>query len=88
MKVKCSRGWGKVVNPLTGDEIDVSEPFETEEPTFKALRERYGSFEVVDPPDEPVEEPDEPHICGVEKSDGEPCSREVESPDARCWQHE
>jgi len=25
--------------------------------------------------------------CGVEKSDGEPCSREVESESATCWQH-
>lgn len=30
---------------------------------------------------------DETFRCGVEKSDGEPCGREVDAPEQTCWQH-
>lgn len=26
-------------------------------------------------------------FCGAEKSDGDPCGREVDEPDETCWQH-
>ena len=85
MKGKCTRGFGIITDPETGDEINVEDTFEVSEPVFQRLRETYPGIEqVVDPPDESVKDE---HLCGVEKSDGEPCSREVESEDATCWQH-
>ena len=39
--------------------------------------------------DEPVDSipPKTTFFCGAEKSDGEPCEREVDDPDDTCWQH-
>jgi len=86
MKGKCTRGFGIITDPETGKEINVEDTFEVSEPVFQRLRETYPGIEqVVDPPDESVR--DTPAICGVEKSDGKPCSREVDAPDATCWQH-
>lgn len=48
MKLECTRGFGRVVNPITGDEIDVSEPFEVDEETATAIMERYRGFQVVE----------------------------------------
>lgn len=79
MIVECTRGFGKVEHPETGKEIDVEEPFETDEETFELLNEAYPGFKIID---NSVEE----GICGVEKANGEPCERTVESGDT-CWQH-
>jgi hypothetical protein len=91
MIVESTRGFGKVKNPLTGEQIDVEEPFETDRKTFEALRERYPGFEVVSEGDDPKgkteesgeEEPEEFTCAG---NDGE-CSRAVDEQGMRCWQH-
>jgi hypothetical protein len=85
MKIHCTRGFGRVEHPETGEEIDVEEPFETDRATFEALDEAYPGFEVVDSEGESAEdtdaEPDE-LVCGVNG-----CSRSVDSPSESCWQH-
>jgi len=80
MIVECTRGFGKVEHPKTREEIDVEEPFETDEETFELLNEAYPGFKIVD------SSPSRDSICGVEKANGEPCERTVESGDT-CWQH-
>lgn len=85
LTVRCRRGWGKVICPVTGDTINVENEFETTQEVFDALVERYGGFEIVDrgvPPDDTDE--DEPTCAG---NDGE-CSRTVDEPGGYCWQHE
>jgi hypothetical protein len=75
MKVKTTRGFGKVTDPRTGDELSVEEPFETDRETFEALAERYPGFVIV-------EEDEPPPTCGYNG-----CSRTVDSPEDHCWQH-
>lgn len=90
MKGKCTRGFGVLTDPETGDEINVEDTFEVEEEVFNRLKANYPGIEAVDSGDEsggseaeeaPVE-PEE-YTCGVNG-----CSREVESESATCWQHE
>lgn len=84
MIVECTRGFGLVEHPKTGEDIDVQEPFETDEETFELLDEHYPGFRVVE-----AEEPSD----GAEDEDAEPecgvngCSRTVPTPEASCWQH-
>lgn len=33
------------------------------------------------------DEDEDTYICGAETADGTPCEREVDSPDATCWNH-
>lgn len=81
MKVKCTRGFGIVEHPETGEEINVEDPFETDQETFKLLNNEYPGFEVVDDSDggEPGESEDtdgEPQaVCGEEMTDGSICER-------------
>jgi len=75
MKVKTTRGFGKVTDPRTGDELNVEGPFETDRETFEALDERYPGFVIV-------EEDEPPPTCGYNG-----CSRTVDSPEDHCWQH-
>jgi len=57
MKGKCTRGFGIITDPETGDEINVEGTFEVSEPVFQRLRETYpGVEQVVDPPDESVKD--------------------------------
>lgn len=84
MKVECTRGFGLVENPLTGEQIDVEGAFETDRETYEALDEAYAGFRVVDegdPEPEPPEQDTDPK-CGVNG-----CGRSVDSPEATCWQH-
>lgn len=95
MIVECTRGFGRVEHPETGENINVEEPFETDRETFELLNEAYPGFEIVEDTDDAQddesedaeESEDETFTCGVEKGDGEPCGREVDSPDDTCWQH-
>lgn len=48
MKVECTRGFGLVENPLTGEEINVEEPFETDRETYEALTDAYPGFRVIE----------------------------------------
>jgi hypothetical protein len=87
MKIKNTRGFGKVTDPRTGDEIDVEEPFETDRDTFEALNERYPGFEVVSEADDPkgkTEESGEEEVCGTEMTDGSLCQR----PAGECPYHD
>ena len=99
MKVNCTRGFGIVEHPETGEKINVEEPFETDRETFELLNDAYPGFEVVDDSDTtegdesedtdnaedyPTNEDGEP-LC-VGKDDGQ-CSRVVEEPGGNCWQH-
>lgn len=59
MKVICTRGFGIVAHPETGEEINVEEPFETDRETYEALDAAYPGFEVVDSDPEPKGEPEE-----------------------------
>jgi len=80
MKVECTRGFGIVEHPDTGEEINVEDPFETDAETFAALDEAYPGFRVIE---DDSEADDEPDICGVEMTDGNICQR----PTAECPYH-
>lgn len=90
MKVECTRGFGKVEDPETGEEIDVQEPFETDQETFERLDEYYPGFRVIEQgeseagEDYPTNGDGEP-LC-VGKEDGQ-CSRTVDESGGVCWQH-
>jgi hypothetical protein len=89
MKGKCTRGFGKVEDPKTGEEINVESEFEVSKAVFDRLQDAYPGFEAVssDETSDTNQAETKTFRCGVEKSDGEPCGREVDSPDAVCWQH-
>jgi len=85
MKGKCTRGFGYITDPETGDEIDVQDTFEVEQDVFDRLKANYPGIVAVETPDSdtkdaPVES--EEYECGVNG-----CSRDVESPEQTCWQH-
>lgn len=84
MIVECTRGFGRVEDPRTGEEIDVQEPFETDRATFEALQARYPGFVAVNTPDKDAETTDaEPAVCGTEMTDGSICQR----PAGECGYH-
>lgn len=86
MIVESTRGFGKVKNPLTGDDIDVQDPFETDRETFEALDKRYPGFQIVSESDNPKGSggEDDPEICGTEMTDGSECER----PAGECPYHD
>lgn len=47
----------------------------------------HGEPELVEGEVETPNEPEGPFVCGAELSSGGECSREVDAPDGRCWQH-
>jgi len=75
MIVECTRGFGLVEHPETGEDIDVQEPFKTDQETFELLKDAYPSFRVVEEDTDPQ--------CGVNG-----CTRTVSTPEETCWQHE
>jgi hypothetical protein len=91
MKGKCTRGFGIIEDPETGEEINVEDEFEVSEDVFERLKETYPGIEAV-PQNETqtdtetsteTESPEaETFRCGVND-----CSRTVDSPEAVCWQH-
>ncbi len=89
MKVECTRGFGLVEHPDTGEEINVEEAFETDRETYEALADAYPGFCVV----EDGNDGDNPKGEGGEDTDTEPtcgvngCGRTVDSPEDTCWQH-
>ena len=80
-------------SPLTRVHGEDVEPNERFEPTDAELRS-FGDVieEVEDSDDNPgvtsseSDESTDAYICGVETANGE-CSRSVDGPDERCWQH-
>lgn len=86
MKGRCTRGFGKVEDPKTGEEIVVEGVFEVDEATFERLEATYSGMERVESGDdsanEPADEESEEFRCGVND-----CSRTVDTADATCWQH-
>jgi len=93
MKAEIHSGWGAIEH--NGETYDVQDgTLEADETVITALHERYGekvkpldeSAENVESVEEPVSEGDT-FYCGVKKSDGEPCGREVDAPSEVCWQH-
>lgn len=52
MKAKCTRGFGIVEDPQTGEEINVEGIFEVSEAVFKRLDDAYPGMETVDSTDE------------------------------------
>jgi len=89
MKAKCTRGFGKVEDPETGEEYNVESEFEVSRAVFNRLQDAYPGFEAVSSDETSHTEPPETETfrCGVAKSDGSPCSREVDGPEQTCWQH-
>lgn len=96
MKAKCTRGFGRVEDPQTGEEITVEGVFDVSETVFERLDDAYPGMERVNDRDEAgatdTEDTDtaeehssetETFRCGVND-----CSREVDNPDATCWQHD
>jgi hypothetical protein len=91
MKGKCTRGFGIIEDPETGEEINVEDEFDVSEEVFERLKANYPGIEAV-PQNETqtdtetsteVESPEaETFRCGVND-----CSRTVDSPEAVCWQH-
>jgi hypothetical protein len=86
MKIETTRGYGKVVNPVNGEEIDVEGIIEVDSETYEALKEKYSGFRIVD---------DKPRGSGSEDGGAETyecgingCSRNVDGPNETCWQHE
>ena len=74
--IECSRGFGVVEHPETGEEINVEEPFETDQETFELLNEAYPGFRVVDDTEASEgDESDDEDICGEEMTDGSTCKR-------------
>lgn len=87
MIVRCTRGFGKVEHPDTGEELNVEDELEVDRETYEALNDAYPGFEVVeaDSEDETTdedEESDEEPVCGYNG-----CERTVDDPSERCWQH-
>jgi len=52
MKIECTRGFGLVEHPDTGEEINVEEPFETDRETYEALADAYPGFRVIEAGDD------------------------------------
>lgn len=89
MKGKCSRGFGIITDPETGDEINVEDTFEVEQEVFDRLKANYPGIEAVSSGDgsggsegESTDTEREEYVCGVNG-----CSRTVDSESATCWQH-
>jgi len=84
MKAKCTRGFGKVEDPKTGEEINVESEFEVSKAVFDRLQDAYPGFEAVSSDETSDTEQAEAQTfrCGVND-----CSREVDSASATCWQH-
>jgi len=98
MKARCTRGFGKIEDPQDGTVYNVERDtvIEVSDAVFKRLDETYPGMEAVTDAEpggaeaETTEEHSaetETFACGVEKANGDPCSREVESETATCWQH-
>lgn len=79
-RLECSRGWGAVADPETGDDVSLAETV----PDDVALRlaDHYTPITAVDLGDEPDEDAADDYSCGVNG-----CSRDVDAPDDTCWQH-
>lgn len=89
-RLECSRGWGAVRDPETGRDISLSDDTEVDDDVARRLADRYQYVTAViddsDDADDDADTDDEDDgdelRCGVNG-----CSREVDSPDAACWQH-
>lgn len=75
--IECTRGFGIVEHPESGEPINVEESFETTRETFELLDDVYPGFRIVEEPTE-----DDPE-CGYNG-----CGRSVGSPEETCWQHD
>jgi len=92
MKAICTRGFGIITDPETGEEINVEDEFEVSEVVFERLKAEYSGIEAVSSDDstdtsEPQENDgpeDTAEICGTEMTDGSICERPAES----CPYHE
>jgi len=89
MKIECTRGFGLVEHPDTGEEINVVDPFETDRETYEALTDAYPGFRVIEDGDsgrdsggKDGENTDTEPTCGVNG-----CGRTVDTPEDTCWQH-
>jgi len=84
MKGKCTRGFGKVEDPQTGETINVESEFEVSKAVFDRLQDAYPGFEAVssDETSDTEQAETETFQCGVND-----CSRKVDSESAKCWQH-
>jgi len=83
-RLSCSRhGWGAVDDPKTGNLIQLDESHPAD--VCERVAAKYDRIEVVglDGSEEREEsEESEGYVCGVND-----CSRNVDSPEATCWQH-
>jgi len=73
-QVSCTRGFGIITDPQTGEEYNVAGANTVEVPADVATRLKSNYSGVV------VEE--HKHTCGENG-----CSRTVDSPEDTCWQH-
>jgi len=87
MKGKCTRGFGLIEDPETGEEINVEDEFTVSEEVFERLKANYPGIEAVSSgEDSNISEPqtndspeDTTEICGTEMTDGSICERPADS---------
>jgi len=70
-KARCTRGFGIITDPETGEEINVEDEFETTKEQFERLDAAYSGMEIIESDDS----------C----AHGD-CSRTV-TDSKYCWQH-
>jgi len=93
-EVKCTRGFGEIQDPETGDSYNVEHDntVEVSAKVAQRLKEAHSGIVVSEVASSPSESggstgedtdaEEEAYNCGVND-----CSRSVESEDATCWQH-
>jgi len=83
-EVSCTRGFGRITDPQTGERYNVERDnsVEVSDEVAERLKAEYSGIEVVDVESNPKGSDDDEYVCGVND-----CSRTVDSPEATCWQH-
>lgn len=98
-RLECSRDHiGAVHHPETGELVQLNEDHPRE--LAELVADAHGHVSVANAETEdvepdaddaaPAEEEDaetEAFWCGVEKANGDPCERTVDTESATCWQH-
>jgi len=89
MKIKCTRGFGVITDPQSGEAYNVEgeNEVDVDPETAERLKANFSGIVITETesvPDFPTNEDGEP-LC-VGKEEGQ-CSRVVDEPGGTCWQH-
>jgi len=89
MKIKCTRGFGIITDPETGEEYNVERDTEVSvsPEVAERLKANYAGVVITETesvPNHPTNDDGEP-LC-VGKDNGQ-CGRVVDVPGETCWQH-